>query len=107
MKWVSSTLLLELFKKRFTALGEAFFQPFGAIAIRTGPGLGAVKVAAVLATVSVFHVEEVEIFFPVGAFLLQRCGAKARFNPVRGSVFVHASMFEVVDVFIAGDGAAA
>ena len=53
-----------------SSLLQFLFQADGAIATITGPGLGAIFVAAVAAIVRVLHSREFEIFLPVRSFFL-------------------------------------
>ena len=79
------------------------FEALGAIAIGTGPRLGAIPVAAIFAIVGVFDAEQLEILFPVWPFFLKRRRAEASFDPVRGSIFADSGLFHVVKVFVPGN----
>jgi len=53
-------------QERFSRDREFFFQLFCAVAIAASPELGSILVPAVAPSVSVFHLEQVEKFFPIG-----------------------------------------
>ena len=100
-------VLLERFKKWFSSLLEPLFEAAGAVAVRAGPGFSAVFVAAVFAIMRVLHFQDVEIFFPIRTFFVQRDGAETRFYPMSDAVFAETGLFHVVNIFVTGDGAAA
>ena len=79
----------------------------GAVAIAAGPGLGAVFVAAFGAVVGVLDFDQLEEFFPVGAFFVEGDLAEAAFDPFDLAVAEEAGGSHVVEVFVGGDGAAA
>jgi hypothetical protein len=97
----------EFMEKTFATFGETLFQPLRAVTIGAGPGLGAIYIAAIFPVVSDFDAEQFEVFLPVRTFHLQGRGAEAGFHPVRCAVFVHSGMFQIVDVFVIGNGASA
>lgn len=54
----------------------------------------------------VLHFQQIEILFPVRALLIQRRGAETGFDPMRNAILADAGLFHVVNIFVAGDGAA-
>jgi hypothetical protein len=56
--------------KRLAIASELFFKPARAIALPAGPGLGAVFVPAIIATMGIDHADQLEILFPVRPFFL-------------------------------------
>ena len=56
---------------------------------------------------SVFDPDQIEEFFPVGAFFGQRRIAKTAFNPFRDAVLIQPGFTHVVQIFVARDRAAA
>jgi len=61
--------------------------------------------AAVPASMRVFDTEQLEIFFPVRAFFIERGGAETSFNPISCTVASKPRVLHVVQVFIAGNRA--
>lgn len=53
----------------------------------------------------VLHLDQFEVPFPIGAFLIQRGGAEADFHPRRLAAVVHAGGLHVSEVFVSCDGA--
>ena len=77
-----------------------------AVALATGPGLGAVPVAAMAARVRILDGEQLEVLFPVGTFLGERGWAETDFHPPGGSITIQARMLHITEVFVARDRAA-
>ena len=75
-------------------------QPFRAIAVAAGPGIGAVPITAILAVVGVFDAEQFEIFLPIRPLFLQWRGAETGLNPMRGAVVGDAGLLHIVKVLI-------
>lgn len=98
--------LLEVVEEGLAVFAKTLLEFPGAIAVGAGPRLGAVEVAAVSAAVRVFDADELEVFLPVRPFLGERRGAKAGLDPVGGAVVGESGLFHVVNIFIAGNGAA-
>ena len=95
-----------------TQKGSACYFQFllefgGAVAVIAGPRLGAVLIAALAAVVGVLHAGEIEIFFPVGPFLLKRSRAIADFDPARALIVTEARFAHVAEVFSLGERALA
>src|SRR5688572_4248000 len=78
-----------------------------AITITARPGFGSVLVAAIPAGVSVLHLEQLEVFLPVGTFFRQRCCAKTDLDPTRGAVSRQACLLHVMLVLVTRDRATA
>src|SRR5947207_737588 len=58
-------LVAQFFEETLPRCGEIFFELFRAITMAAGPRLRAVKVAAILAGMSVADADQVEEFFPI------------------------------------------
>ncbi len=100
-------LRVERIEERCSSHLQLLLQPRGAIAVATGPRLGAVLVAAFATVVSILHSREIEVFFPVGPLFLQGCRAVADFHPTRGLVSAEPRVVHVAQVFAFGDRALA
>ena len=83
---------------------ESLFKFLSAIAITAGPRFCSVFVAATAAGMCVLYAEQLEILFPVRAFLSERRIAKACLNPGGDTLIIYPSLLHVVHVFVACDG---
>jgi len=75
-------------------------SPPGAIAIAAGPRLGAVQVPAIPAGVRVLDADQLEITFPIRAFLFQRRGTETGFDPMGSAIRGGTSLFHVVLILV-------
>jgi hypothetical protein len=94
---------MQFFDKRLSTCLEPFLEALGAGAVAAGPPFGAVLVTAVAAGVSVLDLDQVEEFFPIGSFLLERSRTVTDLHPHGRPVLQQASMFHIIEVFVAGD----
>ena len=85
---------------------KLFLQSLRAITVRAGPGLGAILVAAIPASMRVLDAEQVEVFLPIRTLLLQRDRTKTGFHPMGRSIRRRASLLHIVKVFVTRDGTA-
>ena len=85
---------------------EFFLQLFRAIAVAAGPKLCSVFMPAIAPRVRILYAEQFEILLPVPALFRERRLAEASFYPDRSFGFVHGRLAHVVQIFLAGDGAA-
>ena len=83
---------------------EPLFKLLSAITVATGPRLCSVFVPARAAGMGVLNAEQLEILFPIRAFLSERRIAKARFNSGGDTVIVYPSLLHVIHVFVACNG---
>ena len=97
----------ESLEKWIALLSEALFELSCAVAFAARPGFLTIQVAAISTGVRVLHAEQVEIFFPVRAFLREWRRAKANLYPSGGPIFTQPGVFHVPKIFIASDGAVA
>src|SRR5258707_1312203 len=72
--------------------GEFRLQAGRAVAVGTGPRLGAVLVAAARAGVGVLHLDQFEVLLPVRPLLGQRRGAEADLDPLDGTIVAQAGV---------------
>jgi hypothetical protein len=86
------------------AASQLCLQFSGAVAIATGPRLGAVPVAASPPSVRILNREQLEVFFPIGTFFRERSRAETDFHPMNRSIVGEARTFHIIEVFVAGDG---
>ena len=61
---------------------------------------------AIASRVRVFHAEQFKVLLPVRTLFVEWRRAETGFNPVRGAVIADPSLLHVVNIFIAGNGAA-
>jgi len=94
---------LQALEKRLSTGLEAFFESVGAIAIAASPEFRAILMSAIAARVGILDTDQLKKLLPVGAFLLQRCGAVTDLNPHSRTVLLEAGMFHVVEIFITGN----
>ena len=90
-----SVFKLERFEKSCARVGKLFFKPLGAIAISTGPRLGAVMIAAATPIVGVLNLGQIKILLPVGLFFLKRSRAVAHLDPSSSAVLAHTRVFHI------------
>jgi hypothetical protein len=86
---------------------QLLLQPRSAIAIATGPRLAPILVAAFAPVVRILHFREIEVFFPVRPFFLQRRGTVADFHPADGLVGAEPRVVHVAQIFAFSDRALA
>jgi hypothetical protein len=98
-------LSAERVQERRSGRFQILLQPRGAIAVAARPGLGAILVAALAAVVRILHFCEVEVFFPIRPFFLQRRGTVADFHPAHGLVSAKPRFAHVAQIFALGNGA--
>jgi hypothetical protein len=82
---------------------EPFLQALCAGAVAAGPQFGAIFMTTIAACVSVLDLDQLEEFFPIGAFLLKWSRTITDLNPNSRPVFLQASTFHIIEVFVAGD----
>jgi len=85
------------------AAGHHARQAHTASAIAAGPGLAVVCVAAVLPSVGILHLHQIEELLPIGALFGERCGAVADFDPAGRAIAVEAGVLHVAQILAAGD----
>lgn len=83
---------------------ESGLQAGCAIAVATGPWLGAVFITAVSSSVRVLNLHQVKILVPVRPLFLQRRAAKADFHPAGRAIGKDPGILHVADVLVASDG---
>ena len=86
---------------------ELRLELFRAVAVAARPRLRFVLMPAIAAGMSVLHLKQIEVFFPIGTFFRQGSGAKANLDPARGAVRGQARLLHVVLVLVTRDRSAA
>src|SRR5436309_13417743 len=90
--------------KRFALRREPPLYLLCAITIAAAPRFCSVLMPATAPGMCVLYAEQLEILFPIRAFLSERRIAKARFNPGGDTVIVYPSLLHVIHVFVACNG---
>jgi hypothetical protein len=85
---------------------QALFKTFGAVTVATSPRFVAIFMSAVFAIMSVFDTQQFKKLLPVRAFFRKGRSTKTGLNPMSNTVRAHARVLEVMNVFVAGYGAA-
>ena len=62
---------------------------------------------AIFPGVRVLYGKKVEVLFPIRSLLIERRRAETGFDPLDGAAFIDACFLHVVEIFVAGNGAAA
>ena len=83
---------------------QSLFELLCAIAITTGPSLGAVLVPAVAPRMRVLDPKKLEVFLPIRPFFRQRRITKTGFDPCCNAVGVQARFVHIINVLVPGDG---
>ena len=84
---------------------QFLLQARGTIAVAAGPGLASVFVAALAAVMRILHSRELEVFFPVRTFFLQRRRAITHFDPSHRLVGAEPRFIHIAQIFAFGYGA--
>src|SRR5436190_18406991 len=82
-------------QKRFTLAFQFRLEPSRAIAITTSPRFRAVFVSALAPSVSIFHLEQVKVFFPVGLLFVEGWIAKASLDPSGDPSLIDSGFFHI------------
>jgi len=61
---------------------------------------------AISSRVRVVYLEQLKVFLPIGPFFIQWFRAETGFHPVGDALFIEAGLLQVVNIFVACDGAA-
>ena len=91
------------FEERFANGLEMGFEFNRAIAVAARPWFRPVFMPAIFPGVGVFDGEEVKIFFPIRAFLIERSGAETGLDPLGVAGFIDASFAHIVEIFVTGN----
>ena len=98
--------LLQGIKERGSGVLEALLEAARAIAVTAGPRLRAIEITAFSSGVGVTNFDQLEVFFPIRAFLFERYAAETHFDPARHPVPGDTRVLHVIEVFVSSNGAA-
>ena len=82
---------------------KAGFKTGGAVTVVARPRFGAIQIATAASRVRVLDFQELEVFFPIRAFLREWRPAVANLNPLHSTILELACLSHISEVFIAGD----
>ena len=82
---------------------KARFKTRRAITIIASPIFCAVQIAAAAPRVRVLNLQQVKVFFPIGAFFKKRRRTITNFDPLHGAVIKLPCFGHIPEIFVAGD----
>ena len=93
----------KMFQQSHAFTSQLVFQALGAITFAARPQLRPVLMPAIFSRMRVFHAEQLEIFFPIRPFLIQRRITETSFDPCGGAGFIQACLLHIIEILITGD----